>query len=459
MKGTILLADDEREIRESLTMVLKDEGYRCVSVADGQEALNALEKDEYDILITDINMPRVGGMEVLDEAVKISPQTLVVLITAYASVETAVRALRKGASDYLLKPLEFDEVIVRINHLMRHKQLALENKLLRKEIDRAFDVSAMIGKSPAMKNVFEMIKRVSGANTTVLITGASGTGKELVARAIHANSDRAQKPFIPVNCGAIPENLYESEFFGYKKGAFTGATANHDGHFKSADNGTIFLDEIGELPEHMQVKLLRVIQEKEIRPLGAETSFTVDVRILAATNKDLAEAVEKGTFRKDLYYRLNIVEIKLPTLQERKEDIPLFVEHFIQKYNAELKRAVKGVDNQAMKAMMQYEWKGQVRELENIIERAVLLCRNDLITINDLPPIVSSLESAQTTSSDSVNAPENLSDALEQYERHHLLKILEKVEWNRAEAARRLGIDASTLYRKMVRLRITEPKR
>jgi DNA-binding NtrC family response regulator len=453
MKGTILLADDEREIRNSLTMVLEDEGFQCTSVSDGQEALNALEKDDYDILITDINMPRVGGMEVLDEAVKISPQTLVVLITAYASVETAVRALHKGASDYLLKPLEFDEVLVRINHLMHHKQLALENKLLRKEVDRAFDVSSMIGQSPAMKSVFEMIKRVSEANTTVLITGASGTGKELVARAIHANSDRARQPFVSVNCGAIPENLYESEFFGYKKGAFTGAAGNHDGHFKSADNGTIFLDEIGELPEHMQVKLLRVIQEKEIKPLGAETSFTVDVRILAATNKDLAQEVEKGRFRRDLYYRLNIVEIKLPTLQERKEDIPLFVDHFIQKYNAELKRAVKGVDNPAMKAMLQYEWKGQVRELENIIERAVLLCRGDFITLKDLPPMV------LTSNNDANNSPENLSEALEQYERAHLLRILESSAWNRSEASRRLGVDVSTLYRKMVHLKITEPKK
>ncbi len=452
MKGTILLADDEKEIRDSLAMVLRDEGYRCTPVSDGQEALNALEKDDYDILITDINMPRVGGMEVLDEAVKISPQTLVVLITAYASVETAVRALRRGASDYLLKPLEFDEVIVRINHLMRHKQLALENKLLRKEINHAFDVGSMIGQSPAMNSVFEMIKRVSMANTTVLITGASGTGKELVARAIHANSDRAQKPFVPVNCGAIPENLYESEFFGYKKGAFTGAAGNHDGHFKSADNGTIFLDEIGELPEHMQVKLLRVIQEKEIKPLGSETSFTVDVRILAATNKDLAQEVEQGAFRRDLYYRLNIVEITLPTLQERKEDIPLFVDHFIQKYDAELKRAIKGVDNQAMKALMQYEWKGQVRELENIIERAVLLCRGDLITLNDLPLAV------QTSDENPNDSPENLSEALEQYESRHVRRVLESAEWNRTEAARRLGINASTLYRKMVRLKINEPK-
>ncbi len=453
MNENILIADDERDIRESLSAILESEGYSCTIAADGQEAEERLKTSNYDILITDIVMPKMDGMKLLEKAQLISPQTLVILMTAYASIESAISSLRKGAADYLLKPIEFDEVIVRIKQLLNQKQLLLENKLLKKEIDKRFNFENMIGQSKSMQEIYGLIKQISSAPTNVLITGASGTGKELVARAIHNNSSRANKPFVPVNCGAIPDNLYESEFFGYKKGAFTGANADHDGLFKTANTGTLFLDEVADIPEHVQVMMLRVIQEKEVRPVGANNSFKVDVRILAATNKNLYKEVQKGNFREDLYYRLNVVEIKLPSLSERKEDIPLLVNFFIERYNKELNRHIKGADNEAMKALMNNEWKGNLRELENIIERAVLLCDSDYIGLKALP---NSFKPLNKKESYSEIFNEKLNEALESFEREHILKILKEVEWNRTDASKKLGIDASTLYRKMIKLSIKE---
>ncbi len=451
MHEHILIAEDEKDIRESLSFILESEGYNVTIVQNGIEAVDQLKNSNFDLLITDILMPKMDGMKLLETTIQFSPQTLVIIMTAFASIETAVSALRKGASDYILKPIEFDEVLIRIKHLLNQKQLLLENKLLRQQIDKRYNFNNIIGQSKSMQSIYDMVKQISSAPTNVLITGPSGTGKELIARAIHSNSDRADKPFIPVNCGAIPENLYESEFFGYKKGAFTGANSDHDGLFKAANTGTLFLDEIADLPEHVQVKLLRVLQEKEIRPVGSTSSIKVDVRVLAATNKNLLEEVNEGRFREDLYYRLNVVELKLPPLSERKDDIPLLVNFFIQKYNEDLKRKIKGVDNIAMKALLNYSWKGNLRELENIIERAILLCTSDYISINDLP-------SYFKTEDDSIKQPENfpgnLSDALESFEKQHITNVLNKVNWNRAEAAKVLGIDTSTLYRKMMKLSI-----
>ncbi len=443
MNESILIADDETDIRESLTIVMESEGFRCTAVSNGEEALQKINESEYDILITDIMMPKLDGMKLLDSVVHLSPQTVVVIMTAYASIESAVVALRKGASDYLLKPLEFDEVIVRIKQLLKQKQLILENKILKKQIDKQYNFNNIIGKSRAMQRIYNLIKQISAAPTNVLITGPSGTGKELVARAIHNNSERTDKPFVPVNCGAIPDNLYESEFFGYKKGAFTGANTDHEGLFKSANSGTLFLDEIADLPEHVQVKLLRVLQEKEIRPVGSSSVIHVDVRILAATNKDLYNEVQQGRFREDLYYRLNVVELNLPPLSERKDDIPLLVNFFIDKYNNELKRNIKDVDNSVMKTFMHYEWKGNLRELENMIERAVLLCEGDYITLNELP---THLNNGKKNNDE---YPVNLNDALHLFEKNHITEILSQTNWNRSEAARIMGIDASTLYRKM----------
>ncbi|MBS1271115.1 MAG: Regulatory protein AtoC [Candidatus Marinimicrobia bacterium] len=444
MKGTILIADDEQEIRESLSVVLEDEGYECTTAEHGEVALEKIEKANYDILIADIKMPKLDGMELLEKTKQISPQTMSIIITAYATVETAVQALRTGASDYILKPLDFDEVIMRVKHLMSHREMEMENQYLRDQIDKKFNFNNIIGDSPAMRDVYNMVKRVSQSTTNVLITGKSGTGKELVARAIHANGDRANKPFIPINCGAIPDNLFESELFGYKKGAFTGANTDKDGVFKTANSGTLFLDEVAEIPFHVQVKLLRAIEAKEIKPLGTNTTINIDVRLLAATNKILMEEVENGNFREDLYYRLNIVEIKLPTLSERKEDIPLLVKHFVEKYNRELKRDIKGVDNETMKTLMHYKWKGQVRELENVIERAVLLCDNDYISQEDLPP--------STHSNVDDYYPDDLKEATKNFERQHISALLRRCDGDKKKASDLLNIGLSSLYRKIEEL-------
>ncbi len=448
MIGTILIADDEEEIRNSLSIVLREEGFQCKAVADGEEAIEALNEHSYDILITDLKMPKVEGIEVLEHALRRSSDTLTIIITAHATVETAIQALRKGAADYILKPLDFDEVIVRIENLLKQKKLVQENKYLREQIDQEFNFNHIIGESPAMKEVYRMVKRVSDANSNVLITGPSGTGKELVARAIHSHSNRSSKPFIAINCGAIPRDLIESELFGHKKGAFTGAINDKDGVFVAAHKGTVFLDEVGEIPLSQQVNLLRVIQEREVKPIGSNRMVSFDTRIVAATNKNLEEEVEKGNFREDLYYRLNVVEIPLPTLQERREDIPLLAQHFLKKYSRELNRPVQGITSEAMGALMSFEWKGQVRELENIIERAVLLGSDEFITLDDLPKSISESKGKVDYDHDS------LEEAVQTFEKHHIMSVLKRTDGNKTEAARLLGIDPSTLYRKMERMGI-----
>jgi len=442
----ILIADDERELRDALCTVLSEEGFDCKVAGDGEEAIKLIEEENFDILIADIKMPKRNGIEVLEKVNQISPKTVTIIITAYATVETAIEALRRGAVDYLIKPVDFDEVIMRVKRIRQYQQLNLEVQYLRKEVHAKFNENLIIGKSTAMQNVFQLIKKVANSNSNVLITGKSGTGKELVARAIHQASPRANAPFIPINCGAIPENLFESELFGFKKGSFTGATMDKDGVFRAANGGTLFLDEVGEIPVHIQVKLLRAIESKEIKPLGSNYSVKVDVRVLSATNKNLQKEIEEGNFREDLYYRLNIIEIHLPSLSERREDIPLLVEHFIRKYNKELKRKVLGVDNETMKVLMNYQWKGEVRELENMIERAVLLCEGDYITLENLPPHAS----AQRFE----GYPDELKAAVRQFEKQHISAILRRVNNDKVKCAKTLGIGLSSLYRKIDELGI-----
>jgi two-component system response regulator PilR (NtrC family) len=452
MNRSILIADDEAGIRESLTIVLEDEGYNCTAVADGDAAIEAINSSNFDIIISDLKMPNTNGIGVLEHALQKSSETLTIIITAHATVETAIQALRKGAADYILKPLDFDEVLIRIENLLEHKKLMQENKYLREQIDKEFNFNHIIGESSAMKEVYRMVERVSQATSNVLVTGQSGTGKELVARAIHSNSDRSDNPFLAINCGAIPENLVESELFGHKKGAFTGAESDKEGIFVAADGGSVFLDEVAEIPLNLQVNLLRVLQEREVKPVGSNKMVSFDSRIIAATNKHLVQEVEKGNFRDDLYYRLNVVEIPLPPLQQRQSDIPLLAHHFLQKYNKELKRNLKGIASEAMGAMMAYEWKGQVRELENVMERAVLLSDGDYLQLGDLPASLRNSSPNEDFEMDS----DKLDEAIQTFEKHHIQSVLKRTDGNKSEAARLMDIDPSTLYRKMEKLGLSD---
>jgi two-component system response regulator PilR (NtrC family) len=399
-------------------------------------------------------MPEMKGIDLLDHVMHVSPQTMVVIITAFGSLETAITALRKGASDYILKPIEFDELIVKVKRLLEHKKLAVENQVLRRELHRDYDFANIIGKSPSMLKVFDVIQKVSGTISNVLITGKSGTGKELVGRAIHFNSPRKDMPFITVNCGAIPESLIESELFGSKKGSFTGSTGDKIGFFKAADGGTLFLDEIGEMPLHLQVKLLRAIEQKEITPVGASSPTKIDVRFIAATNKNLLNEVQAGKFREDLYYRLNVVEIKLPALSERREDIPLLVGHFIQKYREELKKNIKGVDNEVMNLFLNHEWKGEIRELENIIERAVIFCDKEFITADNLPGMFQGTGVTMTIPEEH----SSLESVMNNLERKYIEAVLKNHEYSKEKTAQSLKVSLPTLYRRIKDLEIVDSK-
>ncbi len=449
MPERILVVDDEDIIRESLTFVLKKEGYYVDEAENGRVAYNKLLEETYDLVITDLEMPEMKGIELLDEIKKLNIQTSVIIITAFGSLDTAICALRTGASDYLLKPVEFDELLIKIKRLFEVKNLLLENRLLRKEVQRNFDFENIVGKSPAIKKIYEIISTVAETDTTVLITGKSGTGKELVARALHYNSKRKSKPLIAVNCGTITENLIESELFGHKRGAFTGAISDKEGLVKAADGGTLFLDEISELPLQLQVKLLRVLQEKEYTPVGSTVSISVNVRFIASTNRELKEEVAAGRFREDLYYRLNIVEIHLPSLKDREEDIPLLADHFLNKYRIEMNKNIKGIDPEAMRALMSYEWKGEIRELENIIERAVIFNKDEFITLKDLPQIFSS----KTGISD-FSKMGSLEDSVRKFERDYIFKVLENNNFDKEKTAELLKVGLSTLYRKLKELDI-----
>jgi DNA-binding NtrC family response regulator len=451
MPHRILVVDDEQIIRDSISFILKKEGYTIEEAANGKIAFDKITEQPFDVVITDIEMPVMKGIELLGKVMQGSPQTLVLIITAYGSLDTAIAALRAGASDYILKPLEFDELLIKLKRMLEAKALTVENQLLRREIQREFDASPIVGKSPAMKRVFDTIMTVAGTDSTVLVTGKSGTGKELVARSIHYNGHRRERPFVAVNCGAIPETLIESELFGHKRGSFTGAVADKIGYFKAAEGGTLFLDEISEMPFNLQVKLLRAIEQREIVPVGMSNPLGIDIRFVASTNRDLQKEVEANRFREDLYYRLNVVEIHLPPLSDRKEDIPLLVEHFINKYRTELRRDIKGVDAEVMRTLKSHLWKGEVRELSNIIERAAIFCKGDFVTMGDLPDILRS--STRVEFSDD-NKP--LQQAMNELERTYIERVLRKHDFNKEQTATVLGISLPTLYRRIKELGIPQ---
>ena len=446
MRGTILVVDDESVARHSVAEVLQEEGYQVHEAADGPAALQALEELDLDLVLCDLRMPGSDGLSVLKMARERYPQTMFMLMTAHGSVATSVEALRLGAQDYLLKPLLFEDVLHKVDRLLTHKQQAWEIQILRREVNQDADFERLVGRSPAMQEVLGLIEKVAPTNATVLLTGESGTGKEVVARLIHAHSAQKDNVFLPINCGAIPETLLESQLFGHTKGAFTGATGSQEGLFQRARGGTIFLDEIGEMPLSLQVKLLRVIEEKEVLPLGATNPLKVDVRILAATNRNLKQEVEKGQFREDLYYRLNVIGLSLPPLRDRREDIPLLVEYLVQRNNRELKKAYNGVDNQAMKLLMSLPWRGNVRELDNVLERAMILGGGEWISVADLP--------RGEASSAPPRAPtgENLKEAVRAYERSHIENVLNRMDGDKRAAAELLGLSLSSLYRKLEEL-------
>jgi two-component system response regulator PilR (NtrC family) len=449
MLRKILVVDDEQIIRESLSYVLSKEDYQVEEAENGKEAYEKLLETTYDLVITDLEMPEMKGTELLDKIRNLSLQTATIVVTAYGSLETAISALRSGASDYILKPVEFDELLIKVKKLFEIKDLFTENQILRNELQRSTEDLKIIGNSRAIKNTFDVIRSVADTESTVLITGKSGTGKELVAKALHFISKRKNKPFVVVNCGAISDNLIESELFGHKKGAFTGAVSDKEGFMKAANEGTLFLDEIGEMPLNLQVKLLRAIQEKEYTPVGTTSSLPVNVRFVASTNKDLAAEVKEGKFRDDLFYRLNVVEIKLPSLKERQEDIPLLANHFVDKYRKQMNKGIKGISEEAMRFLINYEWKGEVRELENVIERAIIFCNEDYIVKSNLPNSILGGDSQFNFS-----LAGSLEDSVKKYERDIIVSALESTDFNKEKTAADLKVGLSTLYRKLKELNI-----
>jgi DNA-binding NtrC family response regulator len=446
--GAILVVDDDADMRELAQDMLKDRGHQVSVAGSGEEALKLLAEEDYAVVLTDLRMKGMQGLELLNQIKREYPEVNVVLMTAFGSVDTAVEAMKHGASDYLTKPVKKDELIRVVERVIREAALRREVDRLRREVRKEYSFHQILGKSKTIQAVFDLIRRVADSPTNVLITGESGTGKELVAKAIHYNSSRKEAPFVPVNCAAIPEQLLESELFGHMRGAFTDAKVDKRGLFEEAQKGTLFLDEISELPLMLQAKLLRAIQEKEIRRVGATKPIAVDVRIIAATNLNLADEVKNKRFREDLYYRLNVIELKLPPLRERREDIPLLVDAFLKKCAEMGGKPVKGISEAALAMLIDYAWPGNVRELENVIERAVTLSRGDKVSPDDLPPAVQGARGDRRV----LNEAAEKSLPLHEVEKEYIKKILEKTGGNKYQAAHVLGIDRKTLYRKLAEI-------
>ncbi len=451
MMNNILLADDEVTFRKTFAKVLQEEGLAVTAVDNGTDAIDAITKQPYAVAILDIQMPGADGIKVLREIMRIRPQTHVIMITAYGSIEMAVEAIKLGARDYVIKPVVFEDILVKIQQNIRYLELQEENQELKRELDGRFDIAQIIGQTEVIQQVFEMIRKVANTKSNVLITGRSGTGKELVARSIYSLGSQNSKRFVVVNCGAIPEGLLESELFGHKRGSFTSAIEDKKGLFEVAHDGTLFLDEIGYMPMSCQVKLLRAVEQRQIMPVGSTESVDIDLRLIAATNRDLLQEIKEERFREDLYYRLNVVGIHLPSLQERKDDIPLLIEHFIKKYNAEMGKHCVGISDDAMRLLMGCEWKGNIRELENVIERAVIFAESDVIEACDIGVIGVSAAALSGKN-------ENLQDSLKTYEKEQIYRVLNKYDWNKAEAAKALGMGLSSLYRKIDELEINVRK-
>lgn len=447
----VLIVDDELSVREFFEILLKKEGYEVVSAKDVKDAAQVLRDEDFDLVITDLNMAGGDGMDLLKVSKELHPDMPVIMVTAFATTDSAVEAMKAGAFDYVSKPFKIEEIKVTINKAMNTRKLKHENTLLKTELQEKYSFSNLLGESESMQRVYDLIRKTAVTRTNILVYGESGTGKELVARAIHFNSPRKDKPFVTVNCGAIPENLIESELFGHTKGSFTGAIANKQGLFEMADSGTIFLDEIGELPLQMQVKLLRVIQERNFIRVGGTETVNVNVRLIAATNRDLGDEVKKGNFREDLYYRLNVIQVKLPPLRHRREDIPLLAEYFLRKYSKETGKDLSKISPKAMELLVKYDYYGNVRELENIIERSVALESSSEVRSESLPGNV--LHPKSDREDFSVQEAKTqldlgriaLDDLMNAFEKDLLLKALEKTRGSRTKAAKLLGITSRSI--------------
>jgi DNA-binding NtrC family response regulator len=445
-KPLVLVVEDEEILRTILRRLLEDAGYRVATADSAESALEIFTTDDVAVTLTDIKMSGMDGLELLDQLKAVDSEALVIVMTAFSSVDSAIAALRKGAYDYITKPFVNEDLLQSVKNALRQRELFSENRALRRELDKKYSFSEIIGTSEALQSVFRLIEKVSATNTNILIQGESGTGKELVARAIHHHSQRSAKPFLALNCGALPESLLESELFGHTKGSFTGATADKKGLFRTAEGGTVFLDEIGEVTQPMQVRLLRALQEHEVTPVGSSVPVKFDARIIAATNRDLEKEVEKGSFREDLFYRLNVIEIWLPPLRDRREDIALLVKYFVKQVAKEQQTNEKPVSPEALSALINYNFPGNIRELQNAIERAFTLSDAE-ITVENLPPRIRDTARHALP----VRDTEGFRPTLEEMERRYIFDIMASVNHDKTAAANILGIDLSTLYRKLKR--------
>jgi len=464
-KVRILIVDDEKDMRDFLEIMLGKEGYEAVSAPTAMIALDYYKEKSFDLVISDIRMPEMEGLEFLKALKEMDPDAIVIMITAYASVDTAIEAMKNGAYDYFTKPFKVDEIKLNIRKALKLKNLERENRLLKKDMKVKYGFGNLIGTSPKMTDIYGLIMSIVNTRTNVFITGESGTGKELVARAIHFEGNKKEKPFVAINCGAIPENLLESELFGHMKGAFTGAVANKEGLAEQADGGTLFLDEITELPLHLQVKLLRFIQERNFRRVGGTTDISVDIRLIAASNKTVESEVKAGRFREDLFYRLNVIRISLPPLRERREDIPALSRHFMEKYSKSLGKNLTGISEAALKALVDYDYSGNVRELENIIERAVTLEPSSAITVESLPASLKSSGGVERlrdgivpgSGSESASADgQDLERKVEEFEKAIIRDALRKSGGVKKKAAELLGLSFRSMRYKLSKYDIPE---
>ncbi len=451
---SILVVDDEPLIRMTVQDALAAEGFKVTTAESGQKGVDLFRNKHVDVVITDLRLPDLDGVQILKEVKLLNPETQVVMITAYGSIDSAVQAMKEGASDYLTKPFAMDELLLIIRRILRMKQLEEENVSLRKKVEERYGLEGLVGKSPQMLKIYELIETVAQTDTTVMISGESGTGKELAANAIHFQSSRKKAPFVKVNCAALPETLLESELFGHEKGAFTGALRQRKGRFEMADGGTLFLDEIGDISPGIQVKLLRVLQERQFERVGGNETLSVDVRLICATQKDLKEEIRKGTFREDFYYRLNVVPIDLPPLRERREDILLLADHFIDKFSKKMGKEISGLSEDAKTLLLKYPFPGNIRELENMLERAIALIKGKVIQAEDLPDELCGQPSSIQDVCQRLKGSKPLASATKLFEKEYIQNVLEKTKGKKGQAADTLGISRKTLWEKIKELEI-----